>query len=324
MSVNIPVSNRGTTVVPVMRYRRLPEAIDWLCKAFGFEKHHVALADDGSILFAQLTLGRAMVMVGPIRASAFDKFLKQPDEVGGAETQVCYFFVPDAEAHCLNAKAAGARVIFDVVHSASRGRSYSCRDPEGHLWNFGTYDPWQCQVTTTSKWRLVSIPVMRATLAAALLVAVAAMMMPRGAPSNPNQDAADELAAVKTEREPATVTRSNDPAEEQTATVIVGTAAKATQQQLTELLQQKEALESAVTDLRQQWTQAVKQREQAEQVAKDLQKRLDRTWFGKMAAERTVRETQRQLKRERSEKTGLGHNTQTDQKQDKNPLFPLQ
>jgi uncharacterized glyoxalase superfamily protein PhnB len=19
---------------------------------------------------------------------------------------------------------------------------YSCRDPDGHLWNFGTYDPW--------------------------------------------------------------------------------------------------------------------------------------------------------------------------------------
>ena len=23
------------------------------------------------------------------------------------------------------------------------GRLYSCRDPEGHVWHFGTYDPWQ-------------------------------------------------------------------------------------------------------------------------------------------------------------------------------------
>ena len=22
------------------------------------------------------------------------------------------------------------------------GRLYSCRDPEGNLWNFGSYDPW--------------------------------------------------------------------------------------------------------------------------------------------------------------------------------------
>lgn len=23
------------------------------------------------------------------------------------------------------------------------GRLYSCRDPEGNLWNFGSYDPWE-------------------------------------------------------------------------------------------------------------------------------------------------------------------------------------
>ena len=22
------------------------------------------------------------------------------------------------------------------------GRGFSCFDPEGHLWNFGSYDPW--------------------------------------------------------------------------------------------------------------------------------------------------------------------------------------
>jgi hypothetical protein len=22
------------------------------------------------------------------------------------------------------------------------GRVFSCRDPEGHLWNIGSYDPW--------------------------------------------------------------------------------------------------------------------------------------------------------------------------------------
>ena len=23
------------------------------------------------------------------------------------------------------------------------GRVYTCRDPEGHIWSFGTYDPWR-------------------------------------------------------------------------------------------------------------------------------------------------------------------------------------
>jgi uncharacterized glyoxalase superfamily protein PhnB len=27
------------------------------------------------------------------------------------------------------------------------GRLYSCRDPEGHLWSFGSYDPWVQQLS---------------------------------------------------------------------------------------------------------------------------------------------------------------------------------
>src|SRR5262245_21593867 len=134
------------SAIPVMRYRDLPAAIEWLCTALGFSRHHVVRGADGAIMFAQLTLGRAMIMVGPVRRSAFDKFLKQPDEIDGAETQVCYFFVVDAHAHCARARAAGAEIVFDIEDKARGGRSYSCRDPEGHLWNFGTYDPWRRQI----------------------------------------------------------------------------------------------------------------------------------------------------------------------------------
>ena len=37
---------------------------------------------------------------------------------------------------------AGARIVIDIKDEDHGGRGYSCRDPEGHLWNFGTYDPW--------------------------------------------------------------------------------------------------------------------------------------------------------------------------------------
>jgi hypothetical protein len=66
----------------------------------------------------------------------------QPDEIGGVETQVCYLCVANARAHCKRAKAAGAVIVLDPEDEANRGRGYSCRDPEGHVWNFGTYDPW--------------------------------------------------------------------------------------------------------------------------------------------------------------------------------------
>ena len=37
-------------------------------------------------------------------------------------------------------------VVFDIDDEHSNGRGYSCRDPEGHVWNFGTYDPWKRQL----------------------------------------------------------------------------------------------------------------------------------------------------------------------------------
>src|SRR5262245_53152183 len=143
----------GAPVVPVIRYRNLPTAISWLCAAFGFEKHRITTDSAGGVMFAQLTFGPAMIMLGSVRETAYDKLLKQPDEIGGAETQVCYFFVADAHIHCARARAAGAKIVFDIADPANGGRSYSCRDPEGHLWNFGTYDPWQRQAALTHEPR---------------------------------------------------------------------------------------------------------------------------------------------------------------------------
>ena len=38
--------------------------------------------------------------------------------------------------------AAGAEIAIDIKDEEHGGRAYSCRDPEGHVWNFGSYDPW--------------------------------------------------------------------------------------------------------------------------------------------------------------------------------------
>jgi len=41
------------------------------------------------------------------------------------------------------AKAAGAEIVMDIKDEDYGGRGFWCRDPEGHLWSFGTYDPWE-------------------------------------------------------------------------------------------------------------------------------------------------------------------------------------
>ena len=131
------------TIIPCLRYRDALGAIDWLCSAFGFEKHAV-YADNGVVHHAQLTFGNGMIMLGSTgNESAWGKRIAQPDEIGGRETQSPCVIVADCDAHYARAKAAGAEIVDPLETKEYGGASYSCRDPEGHLWVFGSYDPWR-------------------------------------------------------------------------------------------------------------------------------------------------------------------------------------
>ena len=134
--------NTKATVIPCLRYRDAPAAIEWLCRAFGFEKHLVVPGPGGTVVHAQLSFGNGMIMLGSVVESEFGRLMKQPDEIGGAETQTPYVIVSDADAVYSSAKAAGAKIVLDIKNEDYGGRGFSCRDPEGHLWNLGTYDPW--------------------------------------------------------------------------------------------------------------------------------------------------------------------------------------
>jgi uncharacterized glyoxalase superfamily protein PhnB len=134
--------NTKATVIPALRYRDAPAAIEWLCTALGFEKHLVVPDETGGIAHAQLSFGNGMIMLGSLRETEFGKLMKQPDEIDGAETQSPYLVVADADAVYAKAKAAGAKFEIEIKDEDYGGRGFSCRDPEGHLWNLGTYDPW--------------------------------------------------------------------------------------------------------------------------------------------------------------------------------------
>ena len=130
-------------IIPTMRYRDANAAIDWLCRAFGFERHLVVPDEQGGVAHAQLVLGDGMIMLSSARDDAFGKLQKPPAQVGGVGTQSAYIIVADADAHHARAVAAGAQVAMPLKDEDYGGRGYSCRDPEGHLWSFGTYDPWK-------------------------------------------------------------------------------------------------------------------------------------------------------------------------------------
>jgi uncharacterized glyoxalase superfamily protein PhnB len=136
------IAKTKSTVIPCMRYRDAPAAIDWLCNVFGFKKQLVVPEKDGKILHAQLTLGDGMLMLGSVSDSEFGRLMKHPDEIGGAETQTAYIVVPDADAVYARVKNAGAPIVVEIKNEDYGGRGFTCRDLEGHIWSVGTYDPW--------------------------------------------------------------------------------------------------------------------------------------------------------------------------------------
>ena len=140
--MSTPAAPTRCTTLPCLRYRDAPAMIDWLCRAFGFERHLVVPDAAGGIAHAQLSFGNGMVMLGSVRDNEFGRLMAQPDDTGGRETQCAYLVCRDADALHAQAVAAGAQIVLPLKTEDYGGRGFGCRDPEGHLWTFGSYDPW--------------------------------------------------------------------------------------------------------------------------------------------------------------------------------------
>ncbi|CDG85015.1 VOC family protein [Janthinobacterium agaricidamnosum] len=131
-----------SSVMPCLRYHDAPAAIAWLCNTFGFERQLVVPDENGGIAHAQLSFGNGMIMLGSVADSEYGRLMKQPSETGGANTQSAYLVVSDADLVYRRAREAGADIVLDIQDEQYGGRGFTCRDPEGHVWSLGTYDPW--------------------------------------------------------------------------------------------------------------------------------------------------------------------------------------
>jgi uncharacterized glyoxalase superfamily protein PhnB len=125
-----------------MTYRKASEAIDWLCRVFGFQKHAVYPGPDGVIMHCELTFDGGMIMLGSVRDNDYQRVVKPPSETESTQTQSINLVVQDADAIYAKVKEAGGRILLDIEDKPYGGRGFTCSDPEGHVWNIGTYDPW--------------------------------------------------------------------------------------------------------------------------------------------------------------------------------------
>ncbi len=118
-------------VIPTFKYDDAPAAIDFLERAFGFERKNV-FEGDGLVHHAELTHGRGMVMLGSVGAG---------DPQFETKRSSVYVIVPDADAAYERAKGAGAEITRELQDTDYGSREFAARDPEGNAWSFGTYDP---------------------------------------------------------------------------------------------------------------------------------------------------------------------------------------
>ena len=128
-------------------YERGHEAIDWLCKAFGFELRLKVEGDNGNLEHSELTYGDGVVMVAE-RKERFP-WARAPSQAEGINTQAMMIYVDDLEAHLKRARAAGARIVtepqtHDYGDEYWADRTYECVDIGGHHW-------WICQRLKTGK-----------------------------------------------------------------------------------------------------------------------------------------------------------------------------
>ncbi|WP_330175365.1 VOC family protein [Streptomyces sp. NBC_01498] len=115
----------ASTVIPVLTYPDVREAVAWLGAAFGFVER-VRIGEDHR---AQLGVGDGAVIVAD---TGGDRRPPRPGEVTHSVT----VRVEDAGTHCERARRSGARIVTEPADFPFGERQYTAEDLAGHRWTF--------------------------------------------------------------------------------------------------------------------------------------------------------------------------------------------
>lgn len=124
------------SIVPYLSYVEAREAMSFLRDAFGLEIVQGYDAPDGRVMHAEMRFGSGVIMLGTV------------DQAVEKSSPGIYLVVDDVDAHFERAKGHGAEIVYPPEDTEFGTRRYRARDPEGHEWSFGTYQP----QTTAPDW----------------------------------------------------------------------------------------------------------------------------------------------------------------------------
>lgn len=121
-------------ILPMLSYADAPAAIDFLCRAFGFELRFRLDMPDGRVGHAELGLADGAISL----ASEFEGFGVSPLKLAGHASQL-FCYVDDVDAHFERARKEGATIAAEPADQFYGDRIYRALDPEGHRWVFATH-----------------------------------------------------------------------------------------------------------------------------------------------------------------------------------------
>ena len=122
------------TLISGVFYKDPLAALDWLEKAFGFERTMVVTDKDGRLGHSEMRLGDGLIYVG----SEWADYVASPASIAGKNTLSIHIHLNDGlAAHCERARAAGAVIVREPADQFYGDRVYAAKDLEGHVWSFG-------------------------------------------------------------------------------------------------------------------------------------------------------------------------------------------
>lgn len=134
-------------IIPMLAYENGVEAMDWLCKAFGFTSVTQWLDDSGRLSHGEIAMGESLIMLASPTPNyqspahhrsvcdAAAKWYKVPYIINGV-----LVYVDDIEGHFKIAKENGA-VILSEIETGGPGTRYRAEDLEGQRWMFMQKQP---------------------------------------------------------------------------------------------------------------------------------------------------------------------------------------
>lgn len=121
-------------IIPLLIYRDIAAAHEFLARVFGFEAGDLVRDSDGAAIHGEVRVAGNALWLHRITGE------HQPTSPEGADLAGAgmVVHVSDVDAHFEKIRAAGARIQYGPTDQPYGQREYEARDLEGHRWWFAT------------------------------------------------------------------------------------------------------------------------------------------------------------------------------------------